>query len=192
MSKIVTWVQAVDNLFYANPIIYNDSCYLCFDDPEVVIKASVQAPKRMITKWLQDSGIQAKIKGVAFKNQRCFPPNWVRFVPATSYSLTLCGPIPVPDDHRGCTDIVTGDCCIYRFNDVFSTETVLSFFIGQRVHMSLTTLLLQTPGFTEPGVKDCKKIKKMILAQYPTFECTDDLESLVREYGPKIRIRRIM
>jgi hypothetical protein len=112
MSKVPTYVQAIDGKFYQEPTIIGEGWFICFDDddpPELVIEQPI---KKAAVEILKSTGIHYTALQKHSKSQREFDGKTKK---AISYFFHLHSRIPVPQKFDKAIDRPSGDCVFYEF-----------------------------------------------------------------------------
>lgn len=130
MSKVPTWVRALDGAYYEDPVLRGPDWYLCFDDddpPEFVMDPlklyrSKEEYREQATKILTEAGLKnwTFTSGPRFSD-RLFGKNSTAFKQGASFFLKLTEPIPVPLEFSAKStfeEVCLTGCVIYTFESV--------------------------------------------------------------------------
>lgn len=197
MSKVSTFVQAVDDKYYQNPIIFGEDAYVCFDDeddPEIIIKhekgRSKQESAQIANERMEAFGIKGRILRSTYgrASGRLFPPDW-QFHEAVYFDFDIDQPIPIPTQYDCVVDYPSMECRFYSWTMEFDTETIVNFLTDEGHDKYLMGFMLGKPHYmVQPG-KALKIVKKELLRQFPQLRNLG-LTAAITLVTEKIKVRK--
>jgi len=197
MSKVSTFVQAVDGKFYQNPVLHGDDWFLCFDDeedPEVVVRCRSKKEARPMAKArLTLAGVRFRVhpRNIVLGN-RLFPPNWEHFEKGFGFYVDILAPIPVPQKYDAVVSSPSSDCRYYAFCLEFDPREVAKLFTGQDPSPHLVSFLTGEEAWKSELESVRRKLQRAVLKQYP--ELRGEVvtpEMMVARFGDGMTLRRV-
>jgi hypothetical protein len=174
MPHLATFVQAVDKLYYKNPIIQGDKWFLFFPpegDTEICVKSfsnsTVESARRRVVEELSRNNIKGIVGKEGIQDTRPFPPDFEGMEEVYCFNVNLTGPIPVPGYSEGSTERpLFGDFRIIGWSMRFRADDILTIFTSERSKV-----------VNEFFMSSVEKIRKSLRKQFPELKSIKTIEN---------------
>jgi hypothetical protein len=184
-----SYVNAIDNMMYQNPLFYGTDSYITFENgPEVIIAGRMRKTLALntATTVLDANNIKyAKLTIRDYKSWHPTPPDWIG-KDCMTIGFELRAKIPIPNTHSGKFELQPdsndAEARYYLFARYFSADAILTVFNPKaRLNMELVQFLF--PKFTG-NIENCReRVKKQLIKQQPTLKA---FKKHILEYDEKV------
>ncbi len=193
-SLDILYIQAVDDLFYGDAIIFGKDWYIGPVDNKAILTVKSEGSIIGAKEYgIKECPIKIKVHGAALKSKEQFPPEWLTLADAYSFEISILEPIPVPTISRVKLDRPAATEEMYGFASNFTVAEIFQAVAGGEIDTLLLKALLAKPYFHTDIPQIRSELVRKIYHQHPWIKelklTQANVLERIKEYSPTIRIK---
>lgn len=170
-------VQAVDQRFYTNPVIWGEDWALHFteDCNQFSVKkfktSSEASARRRAREALKEMSISAKLQPHVLIHSSIFPPKWDEMMDAYLFEIELKAPIPVPQKYEAVIDSPDPHSSFMAWSLEFEHYELMQLVIPDGTISPHLSAFILGRNYYDLGDAEKRRIKmkNFVLKQHPNL-----------------------